>query len=159
MQISSCRNSLVAAILMGLVVALPTVAAETVKVEMLDKGPDGVARVFRPPLVHIEPGDTVHFVPTDFGHDVASVDGLQPSGAKGFSGYKNAPLKVTFTVPGVHVYECESHRKKGMVGVVVVGDAPENLSEIEEKIRTSDKISDKGEKRLAAIFQQIKESQ
>lgn len=148
-------TSFAGALVIGLTVGPPAVAGNTVKVEMLDKGPNGKARVFRPALVHIEPGDTVNFVATDFGHDVTSVDGLQPKGAKGFDGYKNAPLKVTLEKPGVHIYECESHRKKGMVGAIVVGDASVNLADIQSDIRSSEKISDKGEKRLIELLAKI----
>lgn len=129
--------------------------ANTVQVEMLDKGPEGSARVFRPAVIYVDPGDTVHFVATDFGHDVQSVNGLQPEGAKSFSGYKNAPLTVTFSEPGIHVYECESHRKKGMVGAVVVGNASTDVEDVRSEIRSSDKISEKGEARLNTILEKI----
>ena len=156
MQSRKPNGLLACAVAFALTGLSPNALGDTVKVQMLDKGPDGAARVFRPPLVHISPGDTVHFVATDFGHDVKSISGLQPDGANSFSGYKNAPLKATLSQPGVHIYECESHRKKGMVGAIVVGDAPVDLEALQSRIEASGRISDKGQKRLDRILQRIK---
>ncbi len=149
-------NSLIGALALELTAAPAAFSADTVEIKMLDEGRNGQARVFRPAVARIEAGDTVHFIPTDFGHDVASVDGLQPEGAKTFSGYKNAPLKVTLEKPGVHIYECEAHRKKGMVGAIIVGDASTNLEKIKKKIAESDQVSDKAEKRLADLLTNVK---
>ena len=117
-----------AALAAGAVLAVAAQAAE-VDVKMLNKGANGAAMVFDPPLVKVAPGDTVHFVATDKGHDVVSIDGMIPSGAKPFEGKLNEDLTVTFTEPGVYGYKCKPHYGMGMVGVVVVG-APGNLDAV-----------------------------
>ena len=100
-------------------------AAAEFDVKMLNKGATG-AMVFEPAMVKIAPGDTVHFIATDKGHDVLSVDGMVPDGAQAFAGELGKDLTVTFTVPGVYGVKCKPHYGMGMVGVVVVGD-PVNL--------------------------------
>jgi pseudoazurin len=159
MKLRKPFSLIVSGVALALIGLSTPASADTVKVEMLDKGPEGAARVFRPALVHINPGDTVHFVATDFGHDVKSVDGLQPKGAKQFSGYKNAPLKVTLSQPGIHIYECASHRKKGMVGVVVVGDGPFDVKELKSDVRASDEVAHNGEERLSTLLQKLNTKQ
>ena len=94
-------------------------------VKMLNRGAAG-PMVFEPAMVKIAPGDTVHFIATDKGHDVLSVDGMIPDGAQPFEGKLGQDLTVTFTVAGVYGFKCKPHYAMGMVGVVVVGD-PVNL--------------------------------
>jgi pseudoazurin len=94
---------------------------------MLNRGAAGVM-VFEPSMVKIAPGDTVHFIATDKGHDVMSVDGMVPNGAQPFEGKLGEDLTVTFTVPGVYGFKCKPHYGMGMVGVVVIGD-PVNLDQ------------------------------
>ena len=106
--------------------AVTAVQAAEFDVKMLNKGSDGTAMVFEPNVVHIAPGDTVHFIATDKGHDAMSVAGMIPDGAEPFEGKSGQDLTVTFTVPGVYGYKCKPHYGLGMVGIVVVGD-PVNL--------------------------------
>ena len=80
-------------------------------------------------MVKIAPGDTVHFIAADKGHDVLSVDGMIPDGAQPFEGKLSQDLTVTFTVPGVYGFKCKPHYAMGMVGVIVVGD-PANLDAV-----------------------------
>lgn len=89
-------------------------------VRMLNQGMNGMM-TFEPQLVKIAPGDTVHFVAVDAGHDVQSIDGMIPAGAKPFAGSMSQDLTVTFTVPGVYGYRCLPHGTLGMVGLIVVG--------------------------------------
>ena len=91
-------------------------------VKMLNQGMDGMMQ-FDPQLVKIAPGDTVHFVAADKGHNVQSIDGMIPEGAKSFSGEIGQDLTVTFTVPGIYGYRCLPHGSLGMVGLIVVGSA------------------------------------
>jgi pseudoazurin len=63
----------------------------------------------------------VHFVASDQGHNVQSVDGMIPPGAKPLSGAIGQNLTVTFSVPGVYGYRCTPHGTLGMVGLIVVG--------------------------------------
>jgi pseudoazurin len=105
---------------------LPAVATEHT-VQMLNKGADGVM-VFEPSYLKVVPGDTVHFVATDKGHNVLSVKGMGPDGAAPFQGKMNEDVTVTFDKPGVYGFECKPHYGMGMVGLIVVGD-PTNLAQ------------------------------
>jgi pseudoazurin len=77
--------------------------------------------VFEPALLHVVPGDTVRFVPTDKGHNAESIDGMLPDGASPFKGGMGKEVAVTFEQPGVYGYKCKPHYGMGMVGLVVVG--------------------------------------
>jgi pseudoazurin len=112
-----------AAVLAG---AVPASATEY-QVQMLNKGPGGMM-VFEPSFLKIASGDTVHFLASDKGHNVMSVDGMMPEGAAPFQGKMNEDVTVTFDKPGVYGVECKPHYGMGMVGLVVVGD-PVNLAE------------------------------
>ena len=61
----------------------PAISAEF-EVKMLNKGSDNQPMVFEPAFLKINPGDVVHFVPTDKGHDVQSIPGMAPDGATPF---------------------------------------------------------------------------
>lgn len=136
----------------------PVGAGNAIEVDMLDRGEDGEARVFAPDVVFIEPGDRVQFEPVDLGHDVRSLDALRPEGAESFSGFRNAPLGVQFKEEGVHVYECEAHRDRGMVGVVVVGDPSVNLEDIEAAMEDAEDLSDNGRERLSDMLARVREN-
>jgi pseudoazurin len=99
--------------------------AAEVEVKMLNHGAGG-AFVFEPNLVRIQPGDSVHFVATDKGHDAASIDGMLPEGAKPFAGKISQDITVKFDVPGAYGVKCKPHYAMGMVALVVVG-TPTNL--------------------------------
>lgn len=104
--------------------AAPAVAKD-VTVQMLNKGKAGMM-VFEPALVKIAPGDTVTFVPTDKSHNVESIPGMIPAGAKPFKSAMSQPLKVTFSQAGVYGFKCMPHYAMGMVGVVMVGNGAAN---------------------------------
>lgn len=91
------------------------------QVRMLNQGMDGMMQ-YDPQLLKIAPGDRVHFVAADQGHNVQSVEGMIPEGAKPFSADIGQNLTVTFTVPGVYGYRCMPHGTLGMVGLIVVGN-------------------------------------
>jgi pseudoazurin len=91
------------------------------EVKMLNKGAAGVM-VFEPSVIKIAPGDTVHFVATDKGHNVESIDGMLPEGAQAFKSEMNKDLTVAFDKPGVYGIKCKPHYGMGMVGLVVVGE-------------------------------------
>jgi pseudoazurin len=99
--------------------------AAEVEVKMLNHGAGG-AYVFEPDLVRIQPGDSVHFVAADKGHDAASIDGMMPAGAKPFTGKISQDVTVKFDVPGAYGVKCQPHYAMGMVALVVVG-TPTNL--------------------------------
>lgn len=108
--------------------ALPAAAADF-EVHMLNKGAAG-AMVFEPAFVKVAPGDTVTFIPTDKGHNVETIKDMIPEGAEAFKSKMNETYKVIFDKPGAYGVKCTPHVGMGMVGVVVVGDAPANLDAV-----------------------------
>ena len=103
----------------GLLLGAGAYAADHV-VQELNNGSDGTF-VFSPAYVLVQPGDTVTFQPTDQGHNSEAV--FMPEGASGWKSEISQPLTVTFTKPGVYIYQCSPHNLFGMVGVIVVGSA------------------------------------
>ena len=65
---------------LGLAIPCGMAQAESFQVQMLNRGETG-AMVFEPAFLHVQPGDTVVFVPTDPGHNVASLEGMIPESA------------------------------------------------------------------------------
>ena len=119
---------LLAAIAVMALTSIPVMAANF-DVQLLNKGVAG-AMVFEPSLVKVAVGDTVTFKPTDKGHNVESIKGMIPEGAEEIKGKTGVELVVTFTVPGAYGLKCMPHYAMGMVGLVVVGDAPSNLDAV-----------------------------
>ena len=105
-----------------------TVMAAEYTVEMKNNGTEG-SMVFEPAVVQAQVGDTIHFVPTDMGHNAQTVKGLLPEGSTGWKGKMNKPVSVTLDKEGVYVYKCRPHTVMAMVGVVVAGE-PVNLEKI-----------------------------
>jgi len=97
------------------------------QVQMLNKGTTGVM-VFEPNYVEAAPGDTVTFVPTDKGHDAASIDGMIPDGAQPFKGEMSKEVTFTVDKEGVYGVKCVPHYGMGMVALIVVGK-PTNLEQ------------------------------
>ncbi|MEL6573801.1 MAG: pseudoazurin [Pseudomonadota bacterium] len=88
-----------------------------------------VINVFEPAILHIAPGDSVTFIPTDKGHNAASKRGMIPDGAEEWNGAVDVELTVTLTVPGIYGYLCLPHYEVGMVGLIVVANDLSNLGE------------------------------
>lgn len=86
--------------------------------------------VFEPPILRIEPGDTVSFVAEQRGHNAASMKDMIPAGAEPWKGKINQEIAVTLTQPGVYGYVCTPHYGLGMVGVIVVGGDLSNLADL-----------------------------
>lgn len=104
----------------GLLLAAAPAGAADHEVRMRNMGAGGMM-VFEPAMTRIEPGDTVHFVAADKGHNVESIAGMIPDGAQPFAGKLNEDLTVTFDKPGVYGFKCRPHYPMGMVGLIVVG--------------------------------------
>ncbi len=112
-------------------VAIPSGSfAAEVEVHMKNHGTGSTYNVFDPALVHVAPGDTIHFIPSSPGHNVVSIDGLLPAGADPLKSAPGQDYRVTLTKEGVYGYRCAPHFGLGMVGVVVVGRAA-NVREAE----------------------------
>ena len=118
----------------GLMLLGGAAAADSFYVEMLDRGESG-NMVFEPAYLHIQPGDTVVFVPTDPGHNVASLDGMIPEGVDHIeSAIMGEPMPVTFTEEGVYGLECSPHFGMGMVALIQVGSPDANLDAVTDEI-------------------------
>lgn len=91
-------------------------------IQMLNKGSDGAMFVFQPDFIKAQPGDTINFVPTDKGHDVATIKGMVPDGAAEFKSRYSQPFSVTLTKPGVYGLRCTPHYGLGMVALIEVGN-------------------------------------
>ncbi|KKC35970.1 hypothetical protein WH87_15235 [Devosia epidermidihirudinis] len=123
------RSILTAAALV-LATTLSLSAAEF-EVHMLNKGADGKTMVFEPAFLQIAVGDTVKFIPTDKGHNAETIKGMFPEGGNEFKSKINEEFSVTFDVPGAYGYKCAPHFAMAMVGLIVVGEDPANLADIE----------------------------
>ena len=95
-------------------------------------------------------GDTVTFIPTDKGHNAEAIKGMIPEGAAEFKGKMNEKITVTFDVPGAYGVKCAPHVGMGMVGLVVVGDAPADL-EAYKGVKVPKKAQERLEAALASL--------
>lgn len=119
------------------------------EVHMLNKGKDG-AMIFEPAAVKIAAGDTVTFIPTDKGHNAETIKGMLPEGAAEFKGKMSEKITVTFDVAGAYGVKCAPHVGMGMVGLVVVGDAPANLDAYKD-VKVPKKAQERFEAALTSI--------
>lgn len=144
----------VARILAAAVIASMTMAAyaKAYTVKELNNGPDG-SFVFEPAYLHVQPGDTVNFVPTDAGHDSHAY--LVPAGATEWASQVGKPISVTLKQQGVYLYECVPHHMMGMLGVIEVGK-PANKAAADKAAATMEgqQVMNKG--RLQKLMAQVK---
>ena len=112
----------------GLLVRSRRALAAEHEVQMLSQGPQGQRNWFEPAVVIAQPGDTIHFVPTDKGHNSTSL--VVPEGAKEWKGKLSEEISVTLDVPGLYAYKCTPHFGLGMVGLIAVGDPSVNLEAV-----------------------------
>ena len=126
-------------------------SAADVEIKMLNKGEKGVM-VFEPDFVQVQPGDTVHFVATDKGHDVESIKGMLPDGVEPFKGKMGENFDLTVTAEGVYGIKCTPHLPMGMVALVVVGDASSNL-EAAKAVKNPKKAQERFKEAFAQIGQ------
>ena len=111
------------ALLLASALLAPAALAEVHEVKMLNRGSEG-AMVYEPDHLHIAPGDSVRFLPTQSGHNAASVAGLLPAGAEPFKSKLNQPFEQTFSVPGVYGIQCIAHLALGVVMRIQAVDWP-----------------------------------
>ena len=112
----------------GLLVRARRVLAAEHEVKMLNEGPEGQRNWFEPAVVYAQPGDIIHFVATDKGHNSAAV--VVPEGAEEWKGKLSQDVSVTLDQPGLYSYKCTPHFGLGMVGLVAVGDPSINLEAV-----------------------------
>lgn len=111
--------------------SMQTVSAAEIVVEMLNRDKEAnLMNVFKPGLVKIAKGDTVKWVATNPGHNVAFVQGGVPAGVALFSSGFDKEIKFKFDKPGIYLYKCTPHTGLGMIGLVVVGGDKSNLAAV-----------------------------
>ncbi len=125
-------------------------ASETHTVQMLNKGEDG-AMVFEPAFVQAQPGDIITFVPTDAGHNAATLEDLIPEGAEAFEGGMGEEISITVTEEGLYGVECTPHKMMGMVALIQVGE-PTNL---EAATAVVEELRGKAKERYEAALAQV----
>ena len=125
--------------------------AADLTIEMLNKNPETKKRmVYSQEVAKIDAGQTIEWVPTDKGHNVEMLAG--PSGYELPKKTKmNKPVTMTFTVPGIYLYQCSPHAAMGMIGIVVVGGDTSNMDAIKGKKVTGSKSKKKVKKLLSEI--------
>ena len=111
------------------------------RVMMLNKGEKG-AMVFEPDFIQAAVGDTVVFIPTDKGHNVASIKKMLPEGVKKFKSKTNKEFTLTLEAEGLYGVRCLPHFALGMVAMIVAGK-PVNLEQAKKG-----RMSKKGKKRM-----------
>ena len=121
------KNSLAALALGAAVILTGAASAAEIEVHMVNKGAKGMM-VFEPDLVLAAPGDTIHFVPKDKGHNVETMAGMIPAGAEAFKSKFSEDYKVTLTAEGLYGVKCSPHYAMGMVALIRVGK-PGNVEE------------------------------
>ena len=136
-----------AVVVSALVASVAAKAAEH-EVKMLNKSAEGIM-VFEPNVVKVAPGDSVHFVAADKGHNAESIDGMIPEGAAPFKGEMSKDVTVTLDKPGVYGFKCKPHYSLGMVGLIVVGE-PVNKAAAAAVEQTG-----KAKKKFEELFGQI----
>ena len=143
----------------GMLVAVATLAAACAgaasaaefEVKMLNKGEKG-AMVFEPDFIQAQPGDVIHFVATDKGHDVESVKGMLPDGVEPFKAKMNENYDLTVTEEGVYGVKCTPHLAMGMVALIAVGDPSSNL-EAAQAVKQPKKAKERFDEAFAQIGQ------
>ncbi len=149
------RRSLLAATVLvpltGLLIRSRRASAAEHEIKMLNEGPEGQRNWFEPAVVHAQPGDTIHFVATDKGHNSAAV--VVPDGAEEWKGKLSQDVSVTLDVPGLYSYKCTPHFGLGMVGLIAVGDFTANLEAVK-----SARYPGKAREVMAALLKEVQAS-
>ena len=132
---------------LGLIFALATPAlAEDIYIEMLNKRDDGAKMVYGTDIARVEVGTTVTWLPVNKGHNVEFI-----AGPDGWDAPRKSKLgkeyAYTFDTPGVYLYQCTPHKSMGMIAVVVVGDAHNDISDA--------KVRGKSKKKLAELVEAL----
>ena len=112
-----------------LILLLTTPTYADITVDMLNKRDDGGKMVYSEDISRVDVGETITWLPKSKGHNVEFV-----AGPEGFEIPKkskmNKEYSITFTTPGVYLYQCTPHKSMGMIALVVVGDDTSNKDDI-----------------------------
>jgi pseudoazurin len=107
----------------GLAMLTQPAFAKDINVQMKNQGAAGIM-VFEPAFVSAAVGDTVHFVPTDMGHNATPITGMIPDGVDAPMGGMNKEYVLKLTKPGLYGIKCTPHFSMGMVALVKAGSGP-----------------------------------
>lgn len=110
------------AIIAAATVASPVLAKDVI-VQMKTSGKGGMM-VFEPSFIKAQPGDVIHFVPTDMSHNAETIPTMLPAGVAPSKGGMNKEFVLPVTTPGIYGIKCRPHFPMGMVAVVQVGNGP-----------------------------------
>lgn len=102
-----------------LLIAAPAMAKD-ITVQMKNQGTAGMM-VFEPAFVQAAVGDSVHFVPTDPGHNAETIDGMVPEGVTEPAGAMGKEYVIKISKPGLYGIKCKPHYSMGMVALVKAG--------------------------------------
>lgn len=118
-------------------------SAATHEVHMLNKGAAG-PMVFEPAYVKAAPGDVIHFVSVDAGHNVESIEGMLPDGVEAFKTKPSEDFELTVDSEGLYGIKCTPHYGMGMVALVQVGPAVnlEAASAVKQRGKSRDRMAD-----------------
>ena len=119
------------------------------EVHMLNKGEAGTM-VFEPAFVKAEPGDTIHFIPTDKSHNVEAIKDILPEGVEVFKSKINEGYTLTVTEAGLYGVKCTPHFAMGMVALIQVGGDASNYDAI-----AGGKLPKKARERMDAALAQV----
>ena len=78
----------------ALALSAAAASAATHEVQLLNRGEAG-AMVFEPAFVKAAPGDVIHFVATDPGHNVVAIEGMLPEGVEAFASDMGQDFELT----------------------------------------------------------------
>lgn len=121
-------------VLLTLLLLIPFSAlAESHDVQMLTRSGDQ-AMVYKPDHLKIAPGDSVHFVAAQRGHNAAAIKEMLPAGAESFIGGIDEEITVTLTEPGVYGVKCSPHYAMGMVMLIEVGEAEASVEQLPDNL-------------------------
>ena len=108
-----------------ILLSLKVVVADNIKIEFTADDTYSIE------VAKIGVGDTIEWVPKNKGHNVEFLAGPNKNALP-----ENSDLDVrhavTFSSPGVYLYQCTPHGNMGMLGLIVVGNNFFNLDKIEE---------------------------
>ena len=101
------------------------VVADTVKIDFTSDDSFSIE------VANIGVGDTIEWLPKNEGHNVEFLAGPNMEALPENSDL-NVHHAITFDLPGVYLYQCTPHGNMGMLGLIVVDNNFDNLSNIEE---------------------------
>lgn len=145
-------KTILSSLALSLAITGAATAAE-IEVKMLNKGADGERMVFEPAVITADIGDTIRFVPTDKGHNSATVKGGLPEGAERANGKINRELVYEITESGIHVFKCTPHLGMGMIAVVIADNDMANESAV-----SSLRMPKKSKQRLNEYLEQARKA-